>query len=120
MGFGGEGGQRPRQGWGGGRHFPKIQSRVSPQSPHRPSLHHQRPITAASAPPRWFRLRVVCQLSDRKRPRPASPEAAIYLYFVPCQSFMLLSSEIRLSLCWCYAACFAQQTPRGATELVDQ
>lgn len=54
-----------------------------------------------------------CQLSDRKRPRPASPESAIYLYFVPCQSFMPWSSEIRQSWFWCYAACFAQRTPRG-------
>lgn len=54
-----------------------------------------------------------CQLSDRKRPRPASPESAIYLYVVPCQWFMPWGSEIRLSLCWCYAPCFAQKTPRG-------
>lgn len=60
----------------------------------------------------------VCQLSDRKRPRPDSPESAIYLCFVPCQWFMPWGSEIRLSWCWCYAACFAQKTPRGHTELV--
>lgn len=75
-------------------------------------------ITAVLAPPRCTYQGCACQLSDRKRPRPASPESAIYLYFVPCQAFMLLGSEIRL-LCGAgatppVAACFAQNTPRGA------
>jgi hypothetical protein len=63
-------------------------------------------------------LRVRSRVSDiqkiQSRVSPQSPpESAIYLYFVPCQWFMPLSSEIRLSWCWCYAACFAQKTPRG-------
>lgn len=106
-------------GLGGGRHFPKRPiGAYPPQSPHHPTLH------PTPSPPLCRRRHAVrtpgCarQLSDRKRPRPASPESAIYLCFVPCQWFMPWGSEIRQWLCWCYAACFAQKTPRGAVSLL--
>lgn len=104
-------------------HIPRVRSeaaasqRSSRAYPPNPLLVPPYTTTAApgAASPRLAARTTgcVCQLSDRKRPRPASPESAIYLYVVPCQWFMPWGSEIRLSLCWCYAPCFAQKTPRG-------